>query len=92
MLKAIAPRMLRAGDLRDLFNKLGGAKSVWGGVNAEVTLLGANPEEIDQAVKYAIESLNGNNGLILSALVSGLLAPEITYKYRVAAWEKYREI
>ncbi len=92
VLMAIDPRMLHAGNLWDLFDKLGETKSFWGGVNAEVTLLSADPEEIDQAVRYAIESLNGNNGLILSGLISGLLVPVDGYECMATAWKKYREI
>jgi hypothetical protein len=90
VLMAVDPRMLHAGDLRDLYNKVGSHKSFWGGVDSEVTLFGANPEEIDHAVKRSVESLNGNNGLILSALIWNIVS-EDAYAYMVDAWKKYRE-
>ena len=90
VLMAVDPRMLQAGDLRDLYHKVGRDKSFWGGVDSEVTLFGGKPEEIDRAVKCAVESLNGNNGLILSALIWNVVS-EDAFAYMVEAWKKYRE-
>lgn len=41
----------------DLFEKLGGNKAFWGGVNAEVILQRRNPARIDAKVKTSIETL-----------------------------------
>jgi len=90
VLMAIDPRMLHAGDLHDLFAKTGGKKSFWGGVDAEVTLATEDAAIIEKAVRYAIDSLAGNRGLILSAMVFPQLAEKATL-YMIDAWKKYRD-
>jgi hypothetical protein len=69
VLQGVDPRMLHAGDLHSLFEHCGDSKSFWGGVDTEVTVESCNPQCIDDAVREAIEALNGNHGLILSAFL-----------------------
>jgi len=78
--------------LRDLFAKLGDKKSFWGGVDAEVTIQSQDPEMIDKAVKYAIESLGSKGGLILSSLIFSQIHPERGFELLVEAWKKYRDM
>ena len=92
VLMAVDPRMLHQGDLRDLFAKLGDQKSFWGGVDAEVTIQSQDPEIIDKAVKYAIESLGSNGGFILSSLIFSFVHPERGFELLVEAWKKYRDM
>lgn len=91
VLMAVDPRMLHKGDLRDLYAKLGDKKAFWGGVDAEVTIQSADEKVIDQAVKYAIESLGGNGGLILSSLIFQS-HPERGVELMIKAWKKYRSM
>lgn len=89
VLQGIDPRMLHRGDMRDLFNELGEEKAFWGGVNAEVTLESRDRDQIDEAVKHAIEILGANGGLILSAFLF-VEVPQESVMYMIDAWKKHR--
>ena len=90
-LMLVDPRMLHAGGLEELYARLGGSKSFWGGVDTEVTLLSGDPEKIDAAVKTAIETLGKNGGLILSAAIL-LGLGERNLLYMIESWRKYRDM
>jgi hypothetical protein len=90
VLMGIDPRMLHKGDLHDLFATVGSGKSFSGGIDAEVTLASENPDIIDKAVKYAIEALGRNHGLILSAMIFPQLG-EKPVLLMIDSWRKYRE-
>jgi hypothetical protein len=91
VLMGVDPRMLHGGDFRTLFDQLGDSKSFWGGVNAEVTLQSEDPNRIEKEVKYAIESLAGNGGLILGTFVFQQISREMIL-YMIDAWRKYCEV
>ena len=91
VLQGIDPRMLHRGDMKSLFAALGDNKCFWGGVSTEVTLSSNDPQEIDAAVKEAITSLGGNNGLVLSAIMSRFL-PMDAIVHMIDAWKKYRSL
>ena len=88
VLQGIDPRMLHGGDLEALFDRFGETRSFWGGVNAEVTLQSKDREQIDQAVREAIEALAGNGGLVLSAF----LFPEVPQEsigMMIESWRRH---
>jgi len=87
----VDPKMLHAGDLDDLFEAIGGSKSFWGGVNAEVTLLSEDPDRIDAAVKDAIIALGANGGLILGASALRHVGQR-SILYMIDSWRKYKNM
>jgi hypothetical protein len=88
VLVGVDPRMLHGGDLFRLFDTLGGSKSFWGGVNAEVTLESGDPARIDEEVRLAVESLGRGGGLILSAILFGNLSQR-SIMLMIEAWRKF---
>ncbi len=91
VLQGVDPRMLHGGDLKTLFAATGKNKSFWGGVNAEVTLDSQDRKKIEDEIREAVEALNPNNGLILSAF----LFPEVPQQgimTMIEAWKKYRNL
>ena len=88
VIQGLDPRMLYAGDLRSLFDKLGEDMSFWGGVNAEVTLTSCDARQIEDEVRQAIEILGRNHGLILSAL-TWPTTPQEGILAMIEAWRKY---
>lgn len=89
ILQGIDPRMLHGGNLETLYEQTGEKKSFWGGVNAEVTLETQDEELIDAAVKEAIEALDANNGLVLSAFLFPEV-PQNSIMHMINSWKKYR--
>jgi len=86
-LLGVDPRMLQGGDLRSLSGALGGRKSFWGGVDAEVTLASGDRRRIAEAVRRAIEELGSGGGLILGSLLFlGLDAKNL--QMMVDAWKE----
>ena len=88
VLQGVDPRYLYEGDLKTLYQKTGGRKSFWGGVNAEVTLASEDETGIESAVKEAIDILNANNGLVLSAFIFQETPHQGIVRF-VDAWRKY---
>lgn len=88
ILYAIDPRMLHGGDLSSLAAKLAESKTFWGGVNTEVTLISQNPKRIEREVKEAIDALNINNGLVLSAIAL-LETPTESIMHMIDSWKKH---
>jgi hypothetical protein len=90
VLQGIDPRKLHGGDLRGLFDRLGGRMAFWGGVNAEVTLQSKDYHRIDREVKEAIDALGANGGLILSAFIYNTVPIE-SILHLIEAWKKWNE-
>ena len=88
-LQGIDPRMLHGGDLEYVFDACGANHAFWGGVNAEVTLASGDEDAIDAAVKQAIEVLDRNGRLILSAFLFPHLS-EHSLRCMISSYKKYR--
>ncbi len=58
------------------------------GVNAEVTPGKGDAQEIDRVVREALEQLNGNNGLVLSAMIFRDVPTETVMTF-IDIWRKY---
>ena len=84
----IDPRKLQGGDLKSLFAALGADKCFWGGVNAEVTLGRGSENDIYQAVRDAVDQLNGNDGLVMSAMIFTSVPQEKIMTF-FDAWREY---
>jgi len=72
-----------------LFEHLGATKTLWGGVNAEVTLNSCDVERIEREVQDAIERLGANHGLILSTFYFPEI-PQQGFMQMIEAWKKHR--
>lgn len=88
VLQLIDPRMLGRDSLQDVFDKLGGSKAFWGGVNSEVVLQSQDAEEIDREVRTAVDILSANGGLILSAFLFHQMTPHNSIMLFIEAWKK----
>lgn len=88
VLQGIDPRVLGS-SLREMADTLEGRKAFWGGVNAEVTLLSGDLDQIDVEVKDAIEILASDGGLVLSTLLFPDI-PETSVVQMIDSWKKYR--
>ena len=89
--EGLDPLQLHGGDLKSVFDHLGQTKSFWGGVNADITLQSEDPQQIDKAVKEAVEILGANGGLILSALFFAS-HPRNALLAMIESWKKYRHL
>jgi uroporphyrinogen decarboxylase len=65
VLIGVDPLMGRA-DLRLMTEKVTGRMCLWGGVNAALTVEKGSPEEVQEAVKQALDILSPGHGFILS--------------------------
>jgi len=77
-------------DLAAVKAALNGKSAVWGGVNAHVTVGTRPKEEIDEAVRVAVETL-GPRGFILNASIY-LYEDDVSwdrFMRFVSAWKKY---
>ena len=77
-------------DLALVKSALGENSAFWGGVNSHVTVGTRPPEEIDEAVRTAIETL-GPLGLILNAAIY-IMDDDVTwdrFMILVNAWKRY---
>ena len=80
-------------DLKAVKKALSNKTCIWGGVNAPITVGMGTDEEIDKAVKYAIETL-GPDGFILNASMY-FYDDDVTwdrFMVFVNTWEKYANI
>jgi uroporphyrinogen decarboxylase-like protein len=90
ILQGMDPKMLHSknvGGLEEIFEKHGSSKSFWGGVNAEVTLESQDYKRIKEEVSQAVEVLNQNNGLVLSAYIFQEVPHEGVMRF-IEAWKK----
>ncbi|MFH1614549.1 MAG: uroporphyrinogen decarboxylase family protein [Planctomycetota bacterium] len=88
VLQGVDPRMLHGGNMKSLFAKTGDTKAFWGGVNAEVTLESCDAEQIDTAVKEAIDCLGTGGGLVLSSFLFPEV-PQTAIMQMIESWKKY---
>jgi len=80
-------------DFAAVKSALGTDHCIWGGVNACVTVGMGRDDEIDEAVKNALETL-GPKGLILNAAMY-FYDDDVTWErfmYFVNAWKKYAKV
>lgn len=78
-------------DLKAVKETFSGGSCIWGGVNAPVSVGRGTDEDIDKAVKTAVETL-GPEGLILNAcmVIYDDDVPWDRFLELVAAWKHYR--
>ena len=79
-------------DLRQMGQDLGGRMCMWGGVNGFLTVEMGTPEEIDAAVREAIEAL-GPEGLILSPVDNVRDSSDAVWQNvqaMVESWKRHR--
>jgi uroporphyrinogen decarboxylase len=84
-------------NLQQVKERIGKNVCLWGGMNAPVTLGKGKPDQIENAVKNAINTLAPGGGFILSALDSIILGadpetcgliPWENIEYMIRAWRK----
>jgi len=79
-------------NLHQLKEKTKNKICLWGGVNAPITIGKGTKEQIEEAVKNAIDILSHNGGFILSAIDSiEEWFPWENIEYMINFWKKYRK-
>ncbi len=93
VLIGLDPLQQGSDPLRSARDRVSHRICLWGGVNAALTVEQGTPDEVREAVRYALEVMRGVNGFILSPVDN---ITEITPKaWRnvdafIAAWQQFR--